>query len=85
MQSKYPATLTFKYNYIVDINERGQYSAHVEDCNDDVIYTITQNEDGEVELIRDGFMRHVEDMRGLTRYLVDMGIIPADSVLKYNG
>ena len=37
---------------------------------------------GELSIVRDGFMKHVDDLEGLEVYLKDMGVLPKDAELK---
>ena len=77
------------YGWIVDLNERGYFSAHVEDAGGNVVFSCSndeQDEEGHVEygelwLTRDGFMRHADDTSGLTSYLRSLNVIgPLDSI-----
>jgi hypothetical protein len=77
------------YSYVIDLNERGSFRAHVEDYKGETVYEVSNEnlkdaeeeeyEDGELWLVADGFMRHAEDVAGLSRYLQDMGTIPKGS------
>lgn len=71
------------YGWVIDLNERGYFRAHVEDAGGTVVFDCN-NEDrddegnvefGELWLTVDGFMRHVEDTTGLTDYLRSLGVI----------
>ena len=77
----------WRYEYRVDLNERGIYVAHVEDESGKIIFRISNedSENGELWIIEDGFMRHTEDMAGLTEYLIDIKIIPPHSLIVYKG
>ena len=84
-----------KYNYIVDLDERGMFHAHVEDENENIVYSISNenpvyddetgeeigSEYGVLQPVQDGFMKHSEDVDGLESYLIDMGVISKDSIL----
>ncbi len=66
------------YYYHVDLNERGSYRAHVESYAGKSVFTILDGDElGEDEssIFEDGFMRNEDDMRGLTDYLRDLGVI----------
>ena len=81
---------------IVDLDERGSYRAHIEDKNGKVIFSYSneeevydddgeptgETEEGELSLVRDGYMKHVDDLRGLEEYLKDTGFIPKDASLR---
>lgn len=86
-----------EYLYIIDLDERGSFRAHVEDVktgkivfefsNEEEVYDDEGNltgetEEGEISMVRDGFMKHGEDIEGLEDYLIDMKIIPAGSHIK---
>jgi hypothetical protein len=55
---------------IVDLDERGEYKAHVENFKGETVYEI----DGDW-IVEAGYMRHKEDVDGLTEYLIDQGFI----------
>ena len=70
------------YEFIVNLNERGSFSASVYDSNGKSVYELRGGDElGEDEssLVDDGFMRHMEDLDGLTEYLQSISIIPAGS------
>lgn len=62
--------------HVVDMDERGEYRAHVEDIDGEDIFDIGQNDDGDQELVADGFMKHVDDMAGLQHVLQQHHLIP---------
>jgi len=77
------------YAWVIDLNERGYFSAHVEDATGTIVFSCNNEEDdgdggitlGEVWLTADGFMRHIHDVNGLTDYLRNMACIgPLDIV-----
>ena len=78
-----------QYNYIVDFDERGEYRAHVEDWDGKTVYSLEAEQTAfdEIELpdIVDGFMQHTQDMDGLAEHLQELGIIPVDAVINYQG
>lgn len=76
---------------IVDLDERGSYRAHVEDENGKVVFEYSNEEEdpetgevreGELGLVTDGFMRHVDDIKGLEVYLKEMKVISKNAKLK---
>jgi len=78
------------YYYIVDLDERGTYKAHVEnaDTGKTVFEISNEDEDGNIEplrIIEDGFMKHNADMSGLIEYLIDMSILEEDDKIVYKG
>ena len=77
LEAEYVPTFT----YHIDHDERGEFRAHVEDEKGQQVYQIQNNEEGEIEQIEDGFMRHTTDVEGLERYLQQMDIMPKKSEL----
>lgn len=87
-----------KYYYIVDLNERGYYYAHVTDAKTEQknVFSLSNeyqeidddnvyNYYGEISLVQDGFMKHGKDMNGLFWYLVNMKILKESDELIYRG
>lgn len=76
-------------SYVVDLDERGSFKAHVEDSNGKEIYTLSneeQDEDGSVNcgglwLVAAGYMKHSKDSSGLHEYLIEMGVVLPYSTL----
>jgi hypothetical protein len=72
------------FTLIVDLDERGEYQCHIEDCNEDVIwecdteYVSALQDDGWIK-----FLPH-EDFDRLTAYLISIHIIGENSKLTYN-
>lgn len=65
------------FYYTIDLEERGQFHAHVSRMADDtIVYEIEDN-----SIFEDGFMRHSKDVAGLERHLKSMDIIPASAAL----
>lgn len=66
-----------RYLYVIDLDERGYFNAHVEDDDGKVVYEFSNDdsEDGSLSIIEDGFMKHTRDVRGLQDYLRDMDVI----------
>lgn len=69
---------TDTYIYIVDLDERGEYRAHVEHEAQDGHGMIELDVP---ELIADGYMRNTQDMRGLSSYLKEVKLLPHDAEL----
>jgi hypothetical protein len=64
-----------RLGYFTDLDERGEYQAHVLDMDtDETVMTIQNDEDGSLYLIEDGFMHNIDDMGGLLLYLGDLGL-----------
>lgn len=72
-----------KYEYIIDLDERGTFSCHVDDPAGKEVWSASNedNEDGEFSPVVDGFMKHTKDIQGLEKYLEEMGIMPKDAKL----
>jgi hypothetical protein len=75
------------FYYYIDLDERGMFHASVRDRNDRDIFSFNnfceeEQEYGELDMIRDGFMKHTKDLIGLEKYLKDVGLIPKNSDLK---
>jgi hypothetical protein len=73
---------------IIDLNERGQYKAHIVDQDGHSIYQY-DNDDEEgnptsLWLVEDGFMQNSEDLPGLLKYLIELKILPENATL-YDG
>lgn len=76
------------YYYIVDLDERGIFKAHVECAKTEKeIYSIDSqvSEDGLIEIIEDGYMDNIHDMDGLTDYLVELGILSKGDEIIWKG
>jgi len=83
-----------KYLYIIDLNERDYFNAHVEEeKTGKLVFDFsneTMDEEGntsfnEISMIEDGFMKHIKDTDSLQDYLVEMKVIPEDSTIKFVG
>lgn len=72
-----------RYWFVVDLDERGQFNVHVEDPSGQVVWQASNEdeEDGEFGPVRDGFMKHGQDIAGLESYLKDLEIIPQEASL----
>jgi hypothetical protein len=73
-----------EFTYHIDLNERGSFQAHVEDYSGNVVFEFSNadSEDGTLSLVEDGYMRHIEDVSGLEKYLISLGILPKNASLK---
>lgn len=83
------ADYTPTYLYVIDLNERGYFRAHVEDPQGKVVFNLTNEDEetgrelgGELWLVEDGFMKHIDDVNGLEKYLKSVQIMPSRSTLK---
>lgn len=67
-----------RYFYVIDLDERGSFRAHVEDQAGQTVFEfVSGNElaEDESDLFQDGWMRGKNDIEGLEKYLRDRGII----------
>jgi hypothetical protein len=87
-----------QYDYIIDLNERGYFNAHVENSKTGKVVTSFSNENeriddegniyteyGEIWLVEDGYMKNINDVNGLYEYLVEMEVIEKDAELNFVG
>lgn len=68
------------YAYHVNLDERGDFRADVRDRQGKTVFEIeapAQSED-QSTIFDDGYMKDKHDLDGLTEYLRELGIIPAD-------
>lgn len=71
-----------RYGYTIDQDERGSFRARVVDTVGTTVFTVLAGDAlgvDDTSLVDDGFMRHLNDLAGLTDYLRSMGTLPADS------
>lgn len=66
--------------YWIDADERGEFSARVNNPHGKEVFSIPDAEAME-DLIQDGFMRNTGDIDGLAEYLKDMGVMAKNDVL----
>jgi len=69
------------YEYVIDLDERGDFQAHIEDVDGDVVYEIEGIDDLQ-SLIEDGFMKSKDDTDGLLKHLQDVGILDKYAILE---
>ena len=70
---------------IVDLDERGEFSAHVENDRGETVFEISDDPTGADSLewmIDAGYMSHKTDTGGLLEYMIEMGIVPENSSLR---
>lgn len=64
------------YIYVVNKDERGEFYADVRDMlNEETMFEVVSDKNGEIDLVRDGFMKHRNDTEGLELYLKSNDII----------
>lgn len=66
--------------YWIDADERGEFSARVNNPHGKEVFSIPDAEAME-DLIQDGFMRNTGDIDGLAEYLKDMGVMAKNDIL----
>lgn len=69
--------------YVVDLDERGVFKAHVEDGNgNDILSFNSEDEpDGGIWPITAGYMSHVRDVIGLLDYMQIVGLAAKNATL----
>lgn len=68
------------FYYVIDLNERGSFQAHVENNSGDEIWSVDESE---MEmLIEDGFLKNTHDVDGIKTYLLQQGLLPEDVELE---
>jgi hypothetical protein len=80
------------YKYVIDLDERGQFQAHVEDHGGKTVWEVSypeyyqDDETGEEmensTIFDDGYMKNTEDVEGLENYLKQVGTMPQEAELK---
>lgn len=72
-----------RFFYVVDMNERGTFSCHVENSNGKIVWSAStdDSEDGQFWPVEDGFMDNTEDTIGLEKYLKSIHLMPSDAGL----
>lgn len=64
-----------RYEYVVNLDERGEFNADVRDEAGNTVHEVATNpETGEVFEVESGYMKHARDVDGLADYLRDLGI-----------
>lgn len=66
-----------QYNYIIDLDERDEFNAHVEHASGQDCIDLNVP-----ELVNDGFMKNTQDVNGLLKYLIDVKLLPYDAELE---
>jgi len=70
------AALTRTLEYVIDMDERGEFAADVRQSDEKTIFEIHGS-----EIFEDGFMANKHDLAGLTEYLRDIKVIGARDVI----
>jgi hypothetical protein len=58
------------FGYFINLDERGEFFADVRDANEKTVFEIHG-----FDIFEDGFMRHKNDMSGLSDHLKSLGIM----------
>ncbi len=66
-----------RFEYHINLNERGVFKADVRAETGETVYDISIGDESyeTPNLFDDGFMKHMHDMDGLTKYMNDLGIM----------
>lgn len=78
LREKYTPDTSFYY--FVDLDERGEYRAHVEDAQGNIVWEADTEEFQ--QLVEDGFLKFAGDLRGTAELLADWGLVPKGTVLE---
>lgn len=80
-----------RLSMVVDLDERGSFSAHVEDRNGKSVFEFSNedesgwpSEDG-LWLVEAGYMKHSRDSDGLLGYLQEVGIANSSATMQLVG
>ena len=74
------------FTYHINLNERGSFYADVRNSSDKTVFEIKAGDElgeNETSIFDDGFMKDMNDMRGLKEYLVSLGIMKENQVLQF--
>ena len=66
--------------YTVDLDERGTFASHIDDSAGREVFSMLA-EGEELDLVEAGYLKHGRDLRGLTSYLREMGVMSAGDTL----
>lgn len=78
LQSRCVVGLPKFLTLVVDLDERGEFKAHVEDEGGAEVFSYG-NEEGYFDMIDDGFLSHAHDKEGLLSYMQHLGLVDADA------
>jgi hypothetical protein len=74
-----------RFEYFINLDERGEFYADVRDEDGKTVLELHSDDEGVVDLLETGWMRHKTDLHGLKGYLVEQGIMqPSDELIKAN-
>lgn len=69
------------YGFYVNCDERGEYRADIRNVLGATVFEYGSNDEGRIELVDDGHLKHARDLNGLEDYLRENGILPDNSEL----
>ncbi|WP_199032193.1 hypothetical protein [Ralstonia sp. ASV6] len=75
MASTFGTELERTYGYIVNLDERGEFYADVRQEDGESIFEVRTEDDGTCDLVQDGFMDNVRDVKGLANHLREQGLM----------
>lgn len=68
------------FGYYINLHERGEFYADVRNEKGKTVFEIKLGDsEDESNIFEDGFMKHEHDLKGLTEYLCDLGVVPKNS------
>lgn len=73
------------FEYFINLDERGSFYADVRNPNGETVFEIKSgNELPEdcSDIFQDGFMKHKNDLAGLTEYLQDLQVIGQNDTIE---
>ncbi len=73
------------FTYSIDLDERGSFCASVSDRDGKTVFSIKDGnelEEGETSIFEDGFMKNKNDLAGLRKHLIELGIMTEDDSLE---
>jgi len=72
------------YQYYINLDERGYFYADVRNSSGKTVFEIKAGDslpEGQTSIFEDGFMKHKDDLEGLRKYLVQLGIMKEGQTL----
>lgn len=75
------STKDLTFGYYVNLDERGCFDADVRNMDGTTMLEIKSGEEGEIELLVDGFIKHKHDLDGIAEYAQSIGALPAGSTV----
>jgi len=72
------------FQYFINLDERGSFYADVRNTSGKTVFEIKAGDslpEGETSIFEDGFMKHKDDLDGLKKYLVELGIMKPNQKL----